>query len=259
MLKLALLGCGYLNEIVANALKDGHLPDYELVGVLGRNMENTKSFANAHNCKACSNIEELLALKPDCVAEAASGQAIRDYAEIILTGNADLVVLSVGAFSDTDFYEKIKETASTHKQKVYIASGAVGGFDVLKTASLMGPIEATFKSLKMPRALYHGPLDRLGLLDITEPENVFKGTTREAIEMMPHHFNVAVATALSSAGIEKTVMEIDAVPNFIGDQYLIEVQGEEVYAHLNIYSRTSKIAAWSVVRILQNIAGPIVF
>ncbi|MGF6906025.1 aspartate dehydrogenase domain-containing protein [Fusobacterium sp. PH5-44] len=259
MLKLALLGCGYLNEIVANALKDGHLPDYELVGVLGRNMDKTKSFASTHNCKACGSIEELLALNPDCVAEAASGQAIRDYGEIILKGNADLIVLSIGAFADTDFYEKIKEIAKKHKQKIYIASGAVGGFDVLKTAALMSPIETTFKSLKMPRALYNGPLYKDGLLDIKEPENVFRGTTREAIEMMPQHFNVAVATALSSAGIEKTVMEIDAVPNFVGDQYLIELQGEEVYAHLNIYSRTSKIAAWSVVRVLQNIAGPVVF
>lgn len=37
--RLALMGAGRLNEIVANALKDGLLPEYELVGVLGNNPE----------------------------------------------------------------------------------------------------------------------------------------------------------------------------------------------------------------------------
>lgn len=259
MLKLALLGCGYLNEIIANALKDGHLPDYELVGVLGRDAGRAEAFAAKHNCKACADIEELMELKPDYVAEAASGQAIRDYAVTILEGKADLVVLSIGAFADTALYEKVKDTARAQGRKVHLASGAVGGFDVLRTAALMSPITSSFKSYKNPRSLYNSPLYKEGLMEITEPENVFHGTTREAIDMFPSHFNVAVATALASAGVEETKMEIEAVPGFSGDQYLIEIQGEEVAAQLNIYSRTSSIAAWSVVKVLQNAAGPIVF
>ena len=44
-LKLALLGCGKLNEIVANALEEGLLPEYELVAVLGRDEKRAKDFA----------------------------------------------------------------------------------------------------------------------------------------------------------------------------------------------------------------------
>ena len=48
--RLALMGAGRLNEIVANALKDGLLPEYELVGVLGNNPEKTQAFVDRHNC-----------------------------------------------------------------------------------------------------------------------------------------------------------------------------------------------------------------
>ena len=100
---------------------------------------------------------------------------------------------------------------------------------------------------------------REGLLDITEPEQVFSASTKQAIEMLPFHFNVAVATALASAGPENTTLNIDAVPGFRGDEYKIELRGEEVWTDLNIYSRTSAIAGWSVVAALQNAVSPIVF
>lgn len=258
-LKLALLGCGYLNKIVADALTAGHLPEYELVGVLGRNEERVKEFADHYKCKGCTDITSLMALKPDFAAEAASVQVVRDYSETILKGGSNLVVLSIGAFADAGLYERVRQTALESGKRVYIASGAVGGFDVLRTAALMSPITASISAQKAPGSLYHSPLYREGLLDITEREKVFSGTTKEAIAILPTHVNVAVATALASAGPENTWMNIEAVPGFQGDEYKIEIHGEEVHTDLNIYSRTSRIAAWSVVATLQNAVSPIVF
>lgn len=258
-LKLALIGCGYLNEIVAEAIEQGHLPEYELVGVLGKTPERLEAFAERFHCKACTDIMELMALEPDFTAEAASVQSIRDYAEDVLTGGSNLVVLSIGAFADAEFYERVKQTARESHRRVYIASGAVGGFDVLRTAALMSPITASISSQKAPGSLVHSPLYKEGLLDITEREQVFGGTTKEAIAILPTHVNVAVATALASAGPEQTKMKIEAVPGFVGDEYKIEIEGEEVRTELNIYSKTSKIAAWSVVAVLQNAVSPIVF
>jgi aspartate dehydrogenase len=256
--RLALLGCGRLNEIVASAL-DSHLPEYELVGVMGRNPQRTQAFAERYGGKACMDIQELMALKPDFVAEAASPQAVREYAEPVLKGGSNFVVLTVGAFADAAFFHRVKETAAEYNQKVYIASGAVGGFDVLRTAALMSPIKATMTSKKSLRSLSFTPFFQEELLTITEPEQVFTGSTKEAIEVLPFHFNVAVATALASAGPEQTTLNIDAVPNFIGDEYKIEIQGEEVRTDLNIYSRTPRIAAWSIVAVLRNAVSPIVF
>lgn len=258
-LKLALIGCGYLNEIVASALKDGYLPEYELIAVLGNEQNYTEEFAQRHGCKACNNINELMALKPDFTAEAAAVKAVQDYSEIVLNGGSNLVVLSIGAFADQEFYEHIKNIAAQNERRVYIASGAVGGFDVLRTAALMSPITASIGSQKSPASLKNTPLFTDELMKITAPQQVFNGTTKEAIAILPTKVNVAIATALASAGPENTTMNIKAVPGFKGDEYKIEIQGEEIRTELNIYSRTSAIAAWSVVRVLQNAVAPIVF
>lgn len=117
-LKLALIGCGYLNETVANAWKDGYLPEYELIGVQEKDFDCAKAFAERHGCKACTEIDELLEMKPDFTAEAASVKAVRDYSEAILSGGSNLVVLSIGAFADPEFYERIKTTAIQNKGRV---------------------------------------------------------------------------------------------------------------------------------------------
>ncbi|MBP2660412.1 MAG: Aspartate dehydrogenase [Firmicutes bacterium] len=257
--KLALIGCGYLNEIVANALKDGYLPEYELIAVLGRDCGRAQEFAERHGCKACADIDELMAMKPDFTAEAASVKTVQDYSETILKGGSNFVVLSIGAFADREFYECIKNTAAQNKRRVYIASGAVGGFDVLRTAALMSPITASIGSQKAPDSLKNTPLFTDELMNITTAQQVFSGTTKEAIAILPTKVNVAIATALASAGPENTTMNIKAVPGFKGDEYKIEIQGEEVRIELNIYSRTSAIAAWSVIEVLQNAVAPIVF
>jgi aspartate dehydrogenase len=258
-IKLSLIGCGHLNEIVADALKDGYLPEYELIAVLGRDRSRAEKFAKRHGCKACADIAELVAMKPDFTAEAASIKAVREYSERILNGGSNFVVLSIGAFADREFYERTKNTAARNNRRVYIASGAVGGFDVLRTAALMSPLTASISSQKAPSSLKNTPLFTAGLMDITAPQLVFRGTTKEAIALLPTRVNVAIATALASAGPENTTMNINAVPGFNGDEYKIEIEGEDVRAEFRIYSRTSAIAAWSVVNVLQNAVAPIVF
>ena len=39
--KFGIVGCGFLGNIVANAWKNGLLPDYELVGVGRKNCRNS--------------------------------------------------------------------------------------------------------------------------------------------------------------------------------------------------------------------------
>ena len=80
-MKLAILGNGFLAGIMVEALQKGMLPAYELVGILGRSEEKTRSLAEKAGCTACFTIGELLAKKPDIVAEAASVAAVKDYAE----------------------------------------------------------------------------------------------------------------------------------------------------------------------------------
>lgn len=258
-LKLGIIGNGYLGEIIAGAWRDGLLPEYELVGIMGRTKEKTDALANEMGCKSCSGIGELLELKPDYIAEAASVASVKDMAEKILTNGSNFIVLSIGAFADQEFYEKVKETAKKHNTRVYIASGAVGGFDVLRTVSLMGEATAGIETRKGPESLRNTPLFGEYLLTDEESTMVFEGNAKEAIGLLPTKVNVAVASSLATAGPDRTKVNIHSVPEMIGDDHKITAEIDGVKAVVDIYSSTSAIAGWSVVAVLQNIVSPVVF
>lgn len=257
--KLAIIGNGFLAGIIVDAWRDGLLEEYELTGILGRNKEKTSKLAVTAECRACKTIEELLEDKPDYVAEAASVGAVRDYALRVLSQGASMVVLSIGAFADQAFYDEVKECAAAHGQKVHIASGAVGGFDVLRTIALMGEMKVSFRTKKGPKSLTGTPLFEDRLMTDEEESCVFTGNAKEAISLLPTKVNVAVATALASAGQEATGVSIYSVPQMVGDDHKITAETEGVKAVVDIYSSTSAIAGWSVVAVLRNIVSPVVF
>ncbi|MBW4848362.1 MAG: DUF108 domain-containing protein [Lachnospiraceae bacterium] len=258
-LRLGIIGNGYLGEIIAGAWRDGLLPEYELVGIVGRTKEKTDALTKEMGCSSCAGIDDLLELKPDYIAEAASGDSVRDMAEKILANGCNLIVLSIGAFADKEFYEKVKATAVKHNTKVYIASGAVGGFDVLRTVSLMGEATAGIETRKGPGSLMYTPLFEEHLMTDEESTMVFDGNAIEAIGLLPTKVNVAVASSLATVGPDKTRVNIHSVPGMIGDDHKITAEIEGVKAVVDIYSSTSAIAGWSVVAVLQNIVSPIVF
>ncbi|MFR4977995.1 MAG: aspartate dehydrogenase domain-containing protein, partial [Butyricicoccus sp.] len=183
--------------------------------------------------------------------------AVREIAVKALSAGSNLIVLSIGAFADTDFYEQVKKTAAAHGTRVYIASGAVGGFDVLRTVSLMGKAVSGIETHKGPASLQGTPLFS-EQLDTQETE-VFAGSAKDAIALLPTKVNVAVAASLATTGPENTEVHITSVPAFVGDDHKITAEIEGVRAVVDIYSSTSAIAGWSVVAVLQNIVSPIVF
>lgn len=258
-LRLGILGTGFLSEIVADAWKNGLLEDYELVGVMGRNQKTAAALAGRMGCAACGSVAELLALKPDYIAEAASVELVKDSAIKILSSGCSMVVVSIGAFADADFYEEVKRTASANGTRVHIASGAVGGFDVLRTISLMGEVAAGITTRKGPRSLEGTPLFEETLMLEDEERQVFAGNAKEAIALLPTRVNVAVASSLATAGPEKTRVDIFSVPGMTGDDHCIAAETEGIRAVVDIYSSTSAVAGWSVVAVLRNIVSPIVF
>ncbi len=258
-IKLGIVGCGFLGNIIGDAWRNGLLDEYEFIGCLSRTMESAEALAGKTRAKACSNLEELLALMPDYVIEAASPGVVKEIAEQTLRNGSNLVILSIGAFADREFYEKIKATASETGVRVHLASGAIGGFDVLRTTALMSGIQASITTEKGPASLKGTPIFKESLMTEAGKREVFSGSAKEAIALFPTKVNVAVATALATAGPEKTSVAIRSVPGFQGDDHKIEVIGEEVHAVVDIYSKTSAIAGWSVVALLRNLVSPIVF
>lgn len=256
---MAIVGCGKLGGIVANAVSDGILAEYELIGVYSRTRSKAEALAMqmSHPPRVCDSIEELLALKPGYVVEAAAPAAMRELALPALRGGASVVTLSIGAFADDAFYDEVMRTAKQHGTHVYVVSGATGGFDVLQTATLMGGATARFFNEKGPNALRGTAVYDDALQ--TEQRTVFAGTAKEAIALFPTKVNVTVAASRASVGPENMHVTMRSTPDFVGDTQRVEIRNEQVHAVIDVYSATSEIAGWSVVSTLLNIASPIVF
>ena len=262
MKKLAIAGCGKLGGIVVDAMIKGLLPDYELVGVYSRTEDRAIMLAGKANeqgmdCQVADSFEELLALKPDYLVEAASPAAMRQWAKPALENGTSIVTLSIGAFADDAFYAEIMETAKRNGTHVYIVSGATGGFDILQTATLMGGATAKFFNEKGPQGLVGTSVYDDSLQ--TEQRTVFTGTAKEAIKMFPTKVNVTVAASRASVGPENMHVTIQSTPYFRGDTQRVEIRNPQVHAVIDVYSATAEIAGWSVVNTLRNISSPIVF
>jgi len=262
--KLAIVGCGKLADIVVDALLAGILPDYKLIGTYSNSYEKALRLADRirmsdadYDCTPCHSISEMLNLKPDYIVESASPAAMRELALPALKNGSSIVCLSIGALADEEFYREVKITAQQNGTRVHLVSGAIGGFDLLRTVSLMEDCKVSFATEKGPRSLRKTPVYDEGLE--TESKQVFKGNAKQAIEMFPTQVNVAVAASLASAGPKNINVMVNSIPNYIGDKHRIEIESKEVRAVVDIYSKTSKIAGWSVVNTLRNITSPIVF
>ncbi len=264
MFTLAIVGCGYLAEIITNGVINNLLPDYHLTAVMSRSEKNANRIADkinrsslGYSCKPYTDIDELLELKPDFIVETASPSAFKSFAVKALKNGSSIVTLSIGAFADNDFYDEVATAATENRSRVYIASGAIGGFDVLRTATLMGNASVTFSTEKNPGPLRHTSLYVEDLQH--KKQEVFKGNATQAIAVLPTQVNVSVAASIASVGPENVDVSITSIPGFVGDRHKIRIKNQQVDALIDVYSSTPEIAAWSVIETLQNIVSPIVF
>ena len=263
-IRFGIVGCGFLGNIIANAWKDGFLEDYELVGVTSRTQESRDKTAAETGCKSCRDLAELLSLEPEYIVEAASVEAVRDMACTVLEHGVSLVLLSIGAFADAAFYGQVRDAARRGCAKVHLANGAIGGFDVLQTITLMaqaGKLDETagIETHTGARGFRNTPVWAEHLLTDTEKTTVFTGSAKEAIVTFPRRVNVAVATSLATTGPDITQVTMHSVPGWTGDDHCITAEIDGVKATVDICSSTSAIAGWSAVALLRNLASPICF
>ena len=261
---LAIVGCGKLADIVADAIISGLLPDYKLIGAYSRTKDKAIRLANKINnadlgytCSPCDTNESLLAMKPDYIVESASPSAMKALAVPALKNGSSILTLSIGAFADEAFYEEVKQAARQNNTRVHLVSGAIGGFDVLRTVSLMEDCTVSFDTEKGPNSLKNTEVYDEGLQ--TEKRKVFEGNAKEAIALFPTKVNVAVAASLASVGPNDIKVSVTSTPGYVGDDHRIEIKSDQVHAVVDVYSKTAQIAGWSVVNTLRNITSPIVF
>lgn len=238
MKRAAVIGCGALGTILVTNF--ARAEGWTLTGVMARTKAHAEALAANAGCRAATTLEELLADKPDLVVEIAGIGAAKAYGEAVLEAGCDFVLVSAGALADADWKARMTETALRTGRRIHVASGAIGGFDVLRTAALMG-VEL--------------PADRETL--------AFEGGVEEAVRGFPKNINVAAATA-SAADAPNVRMRLVARPGLTVNTHHIDVKAGEMHCELFFHSaydpknpRSSTSTAWSVLALLKNLESPI--
>lgn len=260
-MRIALFGCGTLGSYIAKRLKAGVSGDCQVVGVLDvPRPEAAEVLAKEIECAVAADIESLLQLSPEVVVEAATRESVWEFGEECLKKGASLVVLSSGALLDAAFRSRLVEQAKKAKKKIYVPSGALGGFDVARAAYLGGNLRACLTTRKPPRALAMEKDQGTS----AEPTTVFSGNAIDGIELFPKNVNVAASAGLATGGPEGLSLTLMADPSLDSNIHRLELEGEFGKATVEIQARpmpenpkSSALAALSVLALLARISSPL--
>jgi aspartate dehydrogenase len=237
--KVGIIGCGAIGMLIAEAVERRMVVCDELVIY---DFDEEKSEALKRSLRfpvtVVASLDEMLALKPKVIVEAASQQAVKEYMEHIVSEGVDLIVMSTGALLSLNM----------QSSKVHVPSGAIGGLDALSSAALAGIDKVVLTSRKNPRALD---------LNNKEAKVVYEGDAADAATLYPREMNVAATLALT-AKPAKVWVQVVSDPAVQRNTHEFKVQwrfGEMFLRFANDphpkNPRTSALAAWSAIKLLQ--------
>lgn len=222
-------------EAIAN-----HIIECDEVILFDGQIERAQKLAKSCrvNVTVVDEVEKMVALRPSVIVEAASQQAVKQYARGIVSKGIELIVMSVGALLELNL----------NRRKIHIPSGAIGGLDAISSATLAGAEQIVLTTRKNPQALE---------MNNQKSELVFEGSPSDAVKNYPKEMNVAATLALI-ASPEKILVRLISDPKVTRNIHEIEVKWKYGEMTLNFANdphpnnpKTSALAAWSAIKLLK--------
>jgi aspartate dehydrogenase len=229
-MRVALLGGGTIARLVLEHLRRGELPGVELVGIAGRSRSSPgASLAAEHGLAYVVSLDDLIALRPQAVVEAASHEAVRGWLVPLLSAGISVVVLSAGALADDTLRTAAEAAADRSGALLYVPSGGIGGLDALKAACAAGVDEVSIQVAKPPAAWKKIPyVEALGidLERLAGATTLFEGAAREGVPHFPQNVNIAAVLSLAGIGFDRTRLKVVADPALTHNTHTIHVAGK---------------------------------
>ena len=269
MKKVAVIGYGSIGrEIIASA-KRQEIPNAKIIAVFDKQSQVVNSVDNENgDVHLFSDFDEFYNSETysslDIIIECASKDAVREFGKKIIESKKDLIVLSVGAFSDKEYLAELQNLSSSNSTRILIPTGAIAGLDSIRSVrKYLNSV--TITTTKHPKSLAGAPFfesSRIRLDDINSETVLFEGNASTAIELFPANVNVAVAVALAGVGLEKTRVKIMTDPLISVNKHEIIAKGSFGEIHIvvqNIPSptnpKTSYLASLSAIECLRSLCN----
>ena len=261
MTNIGLLGCGAIGSEVAEAVCNGKVGNATLVGIYDQFPETALVLAEeiTGSVPYFTDFDRFLASPGlEMVVECASPEAIKAHAEQVIYSDKDLLMISSGALTDMNLFQRLADLTEARGRRLIIPSGALGGIDALR--AVRGHLdEVTLTTIKTPRSL----AGALGFRNwesrkITKPQVIFDGSALEAIKLFPANVNVGATLSLAGLGPLKTRVKVIADPQSPGNVHQIYARGDFGVMRFILENRpheknprTSYLAVLSVLETLR--------
>ena len=229
-MRIGIIGGGVIARLLLDHIARGDMGEVHVVAVQGRSAASRgKLLAAQHGLPFVTSLDALLAERPEVVIEAASHDAVREFALPLLNRGIPVIILSGGALCDDDLRMRLETAAAKHQALLYLPSGGIGGLDALKAVCVAGADAVEIAVTKPPAAWKGIPyVERLKLdLDrLPGPVTLFEGTARAGVPHFPANVNIAAALAMAGVGFERTLLKVVADPALIYNTHYINIRGK---------------------------------
>jgi aspartate dehydrogenase len=267
--KVGVIGYGSIGREIIAAIRRQEIPNAKVVAlfdkesqVIGSVEYDTRQlylfsdFKEFYNSPIYSNL--------DIVIECASKGAVKEYGKVIIESKKDLIVLSVGAFSDIKFLSELQNLSNLNNTRILVPTGAIAGLDSIR--SVKKYLESlSITTTKHPKSFAGAPFFKNSKIKLDEISNetvLFKGNAITAIDYFPANVNVAVSIALAGIGLEKTRVKIIADPMISVNKHEIQAKGSFGEIHIVVQNvpsptnpKTSYLASLSAIECLRSLCN----
>ena len=263
-MRIGIIGGGAIARLVLEHLRDGSLGDVQVVAIAGRSPQSKgRPLAESFGVPFVAGLEALVAAAPEAVVEAASHDAVREYAEPLLARGISFVALSGGALCDDSLRDRLERAAAKSGALLYVPSGGIGGLDTLKAVCLAGAEEVGIAVTKPPVAWKGIPyVEKLGIdLDrMSAPAVLFEGSAREGVPHFPANVNIAAVLSLAGIGFDRTRLKVVADPALKYNTHFIVIRGKTGRIDIKFESvampenpKTSMLACFSALAAIREL------
>ncbi len=245
-MKVGIIGCGAIANIITSSI----VPEDNGIDIeyfFDKDIERAENLASFAGGVAVLDFEDMVD-NVDLVLECASPASVKEFAQNILKKGKDMIVMSIGALMDKDFFTEIFNIAKENGAKIHLPSGAVVGLDGIKAVSKFGLKEVNLVTRKSPKSLGK---------DIDTEEVLFEGKASEAVKEFPLNINVAATISMACSRdidvkiivdpkVDRNVHEITAKGDF--GEFKTTTMNYPCAAN----PKTSMLAALSAIRLLKS-------
>jgi len=267
-MRIGIIGGGVIARLFLEHIERGDMGVASVVAIQGRSTASRgKTLAEQYRVPFVTGLDELIAARPQVVIEAASHDAVRDFAKPLLKQGIAVIVLSGGALCDDALRARLEAAAAKYKTLLYVPSGGIGGLDALKAVCVAGADSVEIAVTKPPAAWKGIPyVQNLGLdLDrLTGPATLFEGSARAGVPHFPANVNIAAALAMAGIGFDRTQLKVVADPALIYNTHYINIRGKTGAISIKFESvpfpdnpKTAMLACYSALAAFKQFNSPV--